>query len=216
MPSVRYRYLLPGLAICLCLSGQASSQAPPTADDAWSALANLRNNLVDRGPQRVDFTQTFTPAGFKEGDEEHGQLSISLPDCLRWDYASPYPKVYLLCGDEVYSWNPGEPSGRRYPVDAEQAPGLDLLRMRVEALRQRYAAHLARDGQRLSVTLTPLQAVADIRDATFEFDSVDKGLMALSYHDQEGGLTRFQFADYRPLGDLAVFSPPSDLGWQSD
>jgi hypothetical protein len=216
MLSTGRRYLLPGLAICLCLAGRAESQPPPNDDSAWSALVRLRDSLVDRGPQRVDFTQVFVPAGFKEGDEERGRLALSLPDCLRWDYTSPYPKVYLLCGDVVYSWNPGEPSGRRYPVDTRQAPGLDLLRMRVEALRQRYAARLVRNGQHLSVTLTPLHTVADIRDATFEFDSSDQTLAALAYHDQDGGLTRFQFADYRPLGDLALFSPPDDLSWQSD
>lgn len=198
------------------MAGAGMSQPAPSPEDAWTALAALRDHLVERGPQRVDFTQTFTPAGFKQGDEEQGELAIALPDCLRWDYATPYRKVYLLCGSEVYSWNPGEPSGRRYPVDSQQAPGLDLLRMQVEALRHRYAARMTSDGRHVSVTLTPLQTVADIRDATFEFDSGRTTLTALAYHDQEGGRTSFEFSDYRPLGDLDLFSPPSELSWQSD
>jgi len=205
-----------GLIMGTLLAGPGMSQPPSTTEDAWGALAALRDHLVERGPQRVDFTQTFTPAGFKEGDQEQGEMAIALPDCLRWDYAAPYRKVYLLCGNEVYSWNPGEPSGRRYPVDSERTPGLDLLRMQVEALRQRYVAHMTSEGQHLSVTLTPLQTVSDIRDATFELDPGRTTLIALTYHDQEDGLTSFAFSNYRPLGELDLFSPPSELSWQTD
>lgn len=207
--------ILLALIALFSVSNSASTQSPAQNSAAWSVLATLRDALVDRGPQRIDFDQMFTPAGFQHGDEEQGKLALSLPDCLRWDYSFPYQKVYLLCGSEVYSWNPGEPSGRRYPVDSEQAPGLDLLRMRVEALRERYNADLTRDGDQVQVTLQPLRA-ADIRDATFEIDPRQQRLVALSYHDQEGNLTRFEFSKFRPLGDLSLFSPPKNLSWQSD
>lgn len=212
---IRHRVVLLALIAILSTTGLALAQPQSGNGEAWDALTALRDALVDRGPQRIDFKQMFTPAGFKTGDEEQGRLSLSLPDCLRWDYSYPYQKVYLLCGSEVYSWNPGEPSGRRYPVDSEQAPGLDLLRMRVEALRDRYDAELTRHDDRVSVTLQPLRA-ADIRDATFDIDPRSQRLLALSYHDQEGNLTRFEFSGDRPLGDLTLFSPPRDLAWQSN
>lgn len=185
--------------------------------DPWAILSSLRDALAESGPLEVDFTQTFVPAGFSTGDEEQGRMALALPDCLRWDYRSPYEKVYLLCGSQVHSWNPGEPSGRRYPIDPAEAPGLDLLRMRVDALETRYAATSAvgPDGT-IEITLQPLEQVADIQSAGFELTADGQRLRALSYQDAEGSQTRFEFTDYQPLGEIELFSPPQDLRWEED
>ncbi|MGH9382287.1 MAG: outer membrane lipoprotein carrier protein LolA [Thermoanaerobaculia bacterium] len=185
--------------------------------DPWTVLSSLRDALAENGPIEVGFTQTFVPAGFTSGDREQGRMALALPDCLRWDYRTPYQKVYLLCGSQVHSWNPGELSGRRYPIDPAEAPGLDLLRMRVDALATRYAAHSSvRPDGTIEVTLDPLQQVADIQSARFELEPDGKRLRELSYEDAEGSRTRFEFSDYRPLGEIELFSPPASLKWEED
>lgn len=207
------RQAIRGLA-CILLAAALHAQPTP---DPWATLSSLRDALVENGPLEVDFTQTFVPAGFTSGDEERGRMALALPDCLRWDYREPYEKVYLLCGSQVHSWNPGELSGRRYPVDPAEAPGLDLLRMRVDALTTRYAAtSRVRPDETIEITLRPLEQVADIQRARFELTADGRRLRALSYQDQEGSRTRFEFSHYRPLGEIELFSPPPNLRWQED
>lgn len=208
------RRTIRGLAYALLATAALNAQPTP---DPWATLSSLRDALAESGPIEVDFTQTFVPAGFATGDEERGRMALALPDCLRWDYDEPYEKVYLLCGSQVHSWNPGEPSGRRYPIDPAEAPGLDLLRMRVDALATRYeATSHVRPDRTIEITLEPLQQVSDIQSAHFELASDGRRLRALSYEDQEGSRTRFQFRHYRPLGEIEMFSPPANLRWQED
>jgi outer membrane lipoprotein-sorting protein len=195
------------LALSLCV--------PAGADDAWSRIETLRKSLAESGPQVARFTQTYVPNGFSSGESESGMLYLALPDCLRWDYDEPYPKSFLLCGQDVYAWNRGETAGRRSRVDAKQEAGLDLLLLSVAELRTRYqAAAGAAPGE---ISLVPLRAPASApADATLILDAGGKRLAGLSYRDREGNLTRFTLGDYRPRGaaEKDVFQPPAGVSWQ--
>ena len=59
---------------------------------------------------------------------------------MRWDYTTPFPKSFLLCGGTVHAWNEGDQTGHRYRVDRKKEPGLDLLLLGVDELKSRYQA----------------------------------------------------------------------------
>lgn len=187
--------------------------APPAAADGWATLRQLRTRL-EAQPQVADFRQEYLPAGFSSGDSETGRLTLALPGCLRWDYHEPFPKSYLLCGETVWTWNPGESSGRTFVVDSEEGRGLDLLRLGVERLAERYTAELVETAEAATaVRLEPLGAATEIADATLTLDG-DGGLAELTYRDVEGNTTRFAFSGRRPLAEGAAdLRPPDDLTW---
>jgi outer membrane lipoprotein-sorting protein len=187
------------------------------AEDPWSHLERVRQRLVASGPVGADFVQDYLPAGFSSGERESGTMALALPDCLRWDYEIPYPKSFLLCGDTVYAWNPGEESGRRYQVDPAEEPGLDLLRLGVDGLKSRYEAEVvtAANGS-VEVRLTPKASNGLLTEASLVFDEDEERPIALSYTDREGNRTRFQFSGYRPLGRTGDFTPPEELRWLAE
>jgi outer membrane lipoprotein carrier protein LolA len=180
----------------------------------------VRQSLVDSGPTGATFTQTYVPAGFSSGDSESGRLALALPDCLRWDYQDPYPKGFLLCGSVAHSWNPQDKTGRRYRIDRKNEPGLDLLLLGVEDLKNRYRASAhGVDGGRIAVDLAPLAAAKgrqseELTDASFIVDPASRRLVEVSYHDREGNLTRFVIKDYKGLPRQGQFSPPTGIRWE--
>lgn len=200
---------------------------PAGADeaDAWARLAAARGRLASASPLAVDFVQSYTPSGFSAADQESGVLSMRLvgggsasaEECVRWDYSEPFPKGFLLCDRTAWTWNPGEESGRRHLVARSDSFGLDLLRLSVEQLRGSYRAAVAgRDADRIEIELVPTggAAAAEIRDASVELDSDGQQLLALSYRDVEGNLTRFALGEYRSVEDPAtLFAPPAGLAW---
>lgn len=196
------------------------AQAPASDDTAWQTLAAVRESLTAAGPTRASFTQTFIPAGFSTGDRETGTLSLHLPDCLRWDYAEPYPKAFLLCGSSAHLWNPEDGTGRRYDVDREKEPGLDLVLLGIEELKNRYRVSSETidggSGETLAIHLTPLLDSGPITDATLQVDRETNRLSGLSYTDDEGNLTRFEIEGYRPLEENGAFSPPRDIEWTEE
>lgn len=189
---------------------------PATAqDDPWAVLSSVRQSLVEAGPTGARFVQTYIPAGFSSGEKESGQLALQLPDCLRWDYTEPYPKGFLLCGGVVHAWNPEDQSGRRYRVDRKNEPGLDLLLLGVDDLKNRYQATTkAGEEGKVEVQLSPKGKVAELADASLTVDTGTKRLVAVSYHDKEGNLTRFEINGYESLPRQGRFSPPTGIRWE--
>lgn len=183
---------------------------------AWEVLDGLRNELSAGPPLEARFDQSFVPSGFSTGDVESGSLFLDLPRCLRFDYLEPFPKSFLLCGDWIYTWNPGEASGRRYLLEESDADGLDLLRLDVDSLRRRYRARVVSEStQGIGIELTPLEAAGEIRSATLELAPGGRELRALAYRDAGGDQTRFEIGSARDLDDRAAFQPPQ-LEWLHD
>ena len=189
--------------------------AAAAQSDPWAVLSGVRQSLVEAGPTEAGFTQTYIPAGFSSGEKETGRMFLALPDCMRWDYKDPYPKSFLLCGGVAHSWNTEDKTGRRYRIDRRNEPGLDLLLLGLDDLKTRYrAAAKPVDGGRIEVSLTPKEKLAELTDAALTVDPAKQRLVAISYHDREGNLTRFEIKDYRDLPRRGQFSPPQGIRWE--
>jgi len=200
------------LALALLLPGAVAAQEV----DPWSLLKNVRKSLVESGPTGANFVQTYIPAGFTSGEKESGRLALHLPDCLRWDYIEPYPKSFLLCGGVVHAWNEEDKTGRRYRVDRKNEPGLDLLLLGVDDLKERYRASAkAAEGGRVEVSLSPKEKkLAELTDAVLTVDPESQRVVAIAYHDREGNLTRFEINGYQGLSRQGSFSPPAGVRWE--
>lgn len=203
--------------IGLLLLAASVAAAAPAADDGWTALRELRDRLEAR-PQVADFVQEYLPAGFSSGDSETGRLTLALPGCLRWDYDEPSAKSYLVCEQTVWTWNPGESSGRTFEVDPQEERGLDLLRLGIERLAERYTAELVDGpGAAAAIRLEPRGPATEIAAATLTLAPDGDSLTELTYSDVEGNTTRFEFSGPRPLPpEAAVLRPPDDLTWIED
>lgn len=214
MSRARIRIVL--LTACTLASWLGLPRLVASQADSWSHLQALRDTLATR-PLTADFLQTYLPAGFTAGEEESGQIHLALPDCLRWDYASPYPRSFLVCSGTAYTWNEGDASGSRYRLEGGDEPGLDLLTLSVEELQQRYQARQSEGGENLiELTLTPLALGSPVLEASISIDRETRRLRRLSYRGLEGDTTRFEFSAHRPVADDALFAPPPDLQWLAD
>ncbi len=201
---------LPALAIlAAALLPSAARAVSP-----WELLENLRENLQRSGPVTGKFKQTYIPAGFEDGDQESGFLSIWLPDCLRWNYEQPQAKSFLLCDDEVYFWNENESGGRHYRIEPEQEPGLDLLLVEVARLKERYVAGNAKlDDGTYEITLALPPDAERPFSARIRLEPVSMRVVGMEYTDEEGNLTRFEISDYQQLRHTALFKPPQGIEW---
>lgn len=209
------RWILPLLAV-LVGSVASSAQTPSTA--AFDALEALRAELAARGAARANFEQSFIPVGFSQGEVEAGTLALELPNCLRWDYAEPNPKSFLLCDLELYSWIPGESSGQLVPLENAEQPGLDLLLLPRPRLETLYSATLERtNNDQTQIRFVPSAADAAIASATLTVTAAPSQLMALEWTDREGNHSRFAFSQWAPCPDCSrsvTFAPPQDLTWE--
>jgi outer membrane lipoprotein carrier protein len=183
--------------------------------DPWELLAGARKTMQEGGPQLWSFAQTYLPTGFDRGEEESGRVALDLPRCVRWDYDQPYPKSFLLCGERLWAWNPGEPVGHLYDLDAAQ-PGLDLLLLAVEELDDRYTARAQPAGSSTRIHLTPKASGPNVlKDAAILLDSGGR-VRELTYRDAEGNRSTFRFSGVKPIAGGNHFDPPAGVKWEKD
>jgi len=200
-------------AIVVAIWAAATSSQAAGDHDPWSVLGELRDNLTVM-TQRASFVQIYRPAGFTTGDRETGHLYLSLPECVRWDYEEPYSKTFLLCQSTIHTWNPGEQAGRRFLLVDSDEPGIDLLRLHLDDLRQRYDARVeeGQDGG-FEVIMSPRDEGPAIAEARLTMDAQRQVLTTLSYRDLEGNVSRFEITGYEPFEEAGRFEPPADLDW---
>ena len=205
----KLRLRLSWLGLVAAMAATAAAE-----DDPWAPLRSARQSLSADSPLAAEFVQSFTPAGFSSGDSERGRLYLALPDCLRWDYQQPYPRSYLLCGDTVWAWSPGESVGDRFDRVSREEAGLDFLLLSVDRLSERYAAALSggTDGT-LRLDLDPLGDKAAFRQATIRLDTSTGYPLEISYSDNEGNRTLFELSSFGPSEGGERFSPPDDIEW---
>ena len=203
------------LPFALLAALAATLPAGAAADDPWQLLAGARKAMQESGPQQWTFTQTYLPTGFDRGEEESGRVALDLPRCVRWDYNQPYPKSFLLCGERLWAWNPGEPVGHLHDLDRAQ-PGLDLLLLAVDDLDDRYTARVQAAGRSTRVHLTPRAAGPNVlKDAALLIDATGK-VRELTYRDAEGNRSTFRFAGGKALAAGPHFDPPDGVKWEKD
>lgn len=54
----------------------------------------------------ADFQQSYAYAGFKKVQQSSGKVTFRKPALMRWEYAKPSPKTFVLAGDKVYAHDP--------------------------------------------------------------------------------------------------------------
>ncbi len=187
-----------------------------TETSPWPALASLRRTLAREAPLQARFVQTFTPAGFSDGEREEGTLVIDLPRCLRWTYRGESARSYLLCDQTVWSWSPGETVGERYTLENRDAPGLDFLIYDTAEIESRYLAQMENDERgRPRIVLRPMTPSEDVVAAYVTLDAARGRLLELRYQDLDGNENLFVLSDYRRTSpSTALFEPPHGVTWE--
>jgi hypothetical protein len=201
-------------AALLLVAALAAGARAADDEGAWRHLERLRGELAAAGPLAAEFTQSYVPAGFESGDSESGTLAARLPDCLRWDYAPPEAKSFLVCGARAWSWVPGEPRGQRIAIDAAGERGLDLLLLPAAELARRYraSAHPTGDGG-VELAFEPRASGSELLAANLTLEPGGSRPAALDWRDREGNVSSFRFRSWRPLAETDLFSPPAGVDW---
>lgn len=110
------------------LPAQTAASAAPTGAIGESALDPAVKALVQRmqafyegtSDFTADFTQNYTYTGSKRKLTSTGSMTFKKPGLMRWEYAKPSPKSFVLAGDKVYMHDPEAKLLTRAKIDTSQ------------------------------------------------------------------------------------------------
>ena len=156
--------------------------AQPGGISAREAAARIDARYNGMKSLRADFTENYSGGGIERS--ESGTLWLKKPGKMRWDYASPRKKIFVLDGASAWFYVPGEHQARRTKVK-----NLDDLRSPLRYLLGR--THLEKElrGLSLAVDVAPEQA-GDVVLRGVPVDMEDRVSQVLLESDGQGYLRR--------------------------
>lgn len=200
------------LLLLMMLPARAQSAPAPSAQQLAAAVDHHYNALKRLS---VSFTESY--AGMGMDRHESGTLLLEKPGRMRWNYAQPVGKVFVLDGKYGWFYTPGDAQVQQIP-----AKKLDDLRSPLRFLLGH--AQLAKELDKL--TMTP-QA-----DGLYRLSGVPRGLEqrvrsldvmvtadgtihSMTLEELDGSRTSFAFHDEKANPVLAAdtfhFTPPTGI-----
>lgn len=193
------------LSISFMLLLLACSAAAAEIDRAAAALAGTE----------AQFTQRFTPKGFRNSQVESGSVIFGPLPMMRWSYTRPEVKSFVFDGQHSWFYVPAEKQVTIADLDDQKRSELPFLLIGDPAARDRhFAMRETTRGGAIIVALQPRSAAAMIRTITVTIAPDSHLIQRVDYTDREGNRTTFDFAGYQRrnvTADLFRFTPPAGV-----
>ncbi len=204
--SLKASFLAAVLAAISALSAQA--QTPPTVKELAAVVDRHYNALKSL---RVGFQQSYEGMGMQR--KESGTLLLKKPGRMRWNYAQPPGKLFLLDGHFAYFYTPGQPQATRIPakeLDDLRSP-LRFLLGHTQLEKELNDLKLAPNGKEYLLSGVPKGMEKRIASLTLQVTS--EGIIhSMKMVEVDDAVTEFSFTgeqDNVPVKDQDfVFTPP--------
>jgi outer membrane lipoprotein carrier protein len=186
----KLRQILHGL-LPLVLALQLHAQTP--TDQSQAALIDKHYNALHS--LSVHFTQKYDGMGMHR--QESGILLLKKPGKMRWTYAQPAGKLFVLDGQNAYFYSPGDTEIPRVP-----AKKLDDLRSPLRFLLGH--TQLAKELNNLQLTpaengaftLTGIPKNMEQRIASLSITaSSDGAIQSMRIEETDGAINTFTFSN---------------------
>ncbi len=184
------------------------------------AAATAQGAEIDRAAAAIagtqaQFTQRFTPKGFKNSQVESGSVVFGTLPMMRWSYARPEQKTFVFDGRRSWFYVPADRQVTVSDLDDRKRSELPFLVLGdAEARERNFVVQEKRRGGAVVTTLQPRNAGAMIRNVTVTIAATTHLIQRVEYTDREGNRTVFDFSGFqrRPANaDQFRFSPPAGV-----
>ncbi len=199
-------------AVLVCVRAPGFASAADAAREIAQRVDHHYNALQSL---KAKFSESY--AGLGMNRSESGTLLLRKPGRMKWEYASPSGKVFILDGKYAWFYSPGDPQVQRTP-----AKELDDLRSPLRFL----LGHTELEKELNNLTLTPTA------NGSFVLSGRPKGqenrvrrlnltvtadgtITGIEIEETDGAVTRFAFSDQQPNApippDVFRFTPPGGI-----
>ncbi|MEA2338301.1 MAG: outer rane lipoprotein carrier protein [Thermoanaerobaculia bacterium] len=191
--------------LLLTLTLFAGSACGAELDRAAAALAGTE----------AQFTQRFTPKGFKNSQVDSGSVVFGTLPMMRWTYSKPEQKIFVFDGNRSWFFLPAEKQVTVTTLDEAHRRELPFLLIGDPGARDRnFVVRETTRGGNVIATLQPRAASAMIRNVTITIASATHAIQRVAYSDRDGNETVFDFSGFTKrsvTADLFRFTPPAGV-----
>jgi outer membrane lipoprotein carrier protein len=192
------------LAMPLRLIAQDNDALVRKVDDHYNHLSSLR----------AHYAEHYTGMGMDRTEE--GTLQLKKPGRMRWSYAVPAGKVFVLDGKFAWFYTPGDPQVTRVPakeLDDLRSP-LRFLLGHTQLRKELDNLTVAPDGSGFRISGVP-KGMAERVKLLSLWVTAAGAIQRMRLEEVDGAVTEFSFSDMQenvPMKDSDfVFVPPAGV-----
>jgi outer membrane lipoprotein carrier protein len=196
------------LAICVCWASCAYSQENDAVvrrvDDHYNHLASLRAHYVEH----------YSGMGMDRSEE--GTLLLKKPGRMRWSYAEPVGKVFVLDGKFAWFYTPGDAQATRVPakeLDDLRSP-LRFLLGHTQLKKELDNLTVVAEGSGFRIAGVPKGMAQRVKLLTLGV-TAGEAIETMRLEEVDGAVTEFSFSGMQenvPVKDADfVFAPPAGV-----
>jgi outer membrane lipoprotein carrier protein len=164
---------------------------------------------------QADFDQTFVNPTFHKTLHSTGTLSFKKPGMIRFDYAEPEPKLFVVKGDHIISYIPAAQQAMEGSFKADQLSASVTFLWGKGQLEKEFdviAASRKDLADGIALELTPKRPDPRFQKIYFVVDPATYAVKQSVVIDGAGDENRFDFKQLKPNSGLADslfdFKPP--------
>jgi outer membrane lipoprotein carrier protein len=196
------------LAICICWASCAYAQENEAVvrkvDDHYNHLASLRAHYVEH----------YTGMGMDRAEE--GTLLLKKPGRMRWSYAEPVGKVFVLDGKFAWFYTPGDAQATRVAakeLDDLRSP-LRFLLGHTQLKKELDNLTVVAEGSGFRIAGVPKGMAQRVKLLTLGVTAAG-AIETMRVEEVDGAVTEFAFSGMQenvPVKDADfVFTPPAGV-----
>jgi outer membrane lipoprotein carrier protein len=196
------------LAICICVASFAYAQENEAVvrrvDDHYNHLASLRAHYVEH----------YSGMGMDRAEE--GTLLLKKPGRMRWSYAAPVGKVFVLDGKYAWFYTPGDAQATRVPakeLDDLRSP-LRFLLGHTQLKKELDNLTVVAEGSGFRIAGVPKGMAQRVKLLTLGVTAAG-AIETMRLEEVDGAVTEFAFSGMQenvPVKDADfVFAPPAGV-----
>jgi outer membrane lipoprotein carrier protein len=200
------------LLAALSSTGVLSQQQPAGAHELAARVDRHYDRLHSL---KATFTESYAGMGVQR--TESGELQLSKPGKMRWDYSSPPGKVFLLDGKYAWFYAPGDAQVQRAPakeLDDLRSP-LRFLLGHTNLEKEVNGLSLA-PGNNGEFVLSGVPKGQENRVSKLSLTVTAAGIITgIDVEETDGASTKFTFSGQQPDAAVAPktfkFTPPAGV-----
>lgn len=190
------------------LAAEAPSVTAPQLAQRVDSYYNHLHSL------RADFTETYRGLGVNR--EEHGTLLLRKPGKMRWTYAQPQGKVFILNGKYGWFYTPGDRHAERLAIAKmnDMRSPLRFLLGHTQLEKEFAGLTIAADGDGYQLSGTPKGMEQQVAEITLGV-TMQGVIRSMTIVEVNGARTSFTFTNGQPNAPAPssefVFTPPAGV-----
>ena len=208
------KWLIAAIVLLFFAGGAMPAPSTATAAEKSPTLDEILDRVENRYSGRgftADFLQESTIKAMQVTDFARGQVFVSYPGKMRWEYREPEPQIIITDGEKLWIYRPADNQVMTgaAPVFFRDGKGASFL-SNIKIIREKFNIAMDTTAGELfyRFSLFPREKTLDITEIRLAVDKENYTIVRVVTINQYGDETHIEFINHRFGVDLddALFS----------